>query len=130
MKGQQITGPAKFKINGGADVDFGGNLPAGTYDVDCSRGNVFSGVLTGNITVNLLNLKPGCSCYITFLQDGTGGRTVTWAAADTATGRATVTAATAGGLLPAAGIAAETEFTLVGTAEACATAKVFGRAIV
>lgn len=56
------------------------NIPyASTVTLDCSLSNTFIiGTLTGNITVNISNLRAGQSIAIEFVQDSTGGRTVTW----------------------------------------------------
>jgi hypothetical protein len=52
---------------------------ASTITIDCNLGNTFVvGTLTGNITVNVTNLKPGQAIAIQFTQDSTGGRTITW----------------------------------------------------
>jgi hypothetical protein len=52
---------------------------AATVTLDCSLGNTFViGTLTGNITVNVTNLKAGQAIAIQFTQDTTGSRLVTW----------------------------------------------------
>lgn len=57
------------------------------------------GALTGNITItiSLLNLDPGALSSLTLLQDGTGGRTLTFAGA---------TLLGPGGVIPAIGATA------------------------
>ena len=54
------------------------NLPfSSTLSVDCARGNLFSVTLTDNCSVSLKNALPGAYA-IKFIQDTTGGRTVTF----------------------------------------------------
>jgi hypothetical protein len=54
---------------------------AATITIDCNLSNTFViGTLTGNITVNITNLKAGQAIAIEFTQDTTGSRLVTWQA--------------------------------------------------
>jgi len=57
-----------------------GNI-TGSVSVDLSTGNVFTGTLTGNVTLSYTGL-PASGKVVEFelrlLQDSTGGRTVTW----------------------------------------------------
>ncbi|MEY9128343.1 hypothetical protein [Bradyrhizobium yuanmingense] len=55
-----------------------GNSGSGTLNIDCNSGVRFRVVLTGNVTVNFLNPKDGQNVDVTFVQDGSGGRTVSW----------------------------------------------------
>jgi hypothetical protein len=61
----------------GAFIDFG-NSGSGNINIDCNNGSRFRVLLTGNVTVNLLNPKDGQVVDIVFIQDGAGGRSVSW----------------------------------------------------
>lgn len=54
-----------------------GNI-SGAYQFDLATGSRFRAVLTGNATIGVKNAKPGQAIMIELLQDGTGGRTVSW----------------------------------------------------
>jgi hypothetical protein len=60
-----------------AFVDLG-NSGSGNLNIDCSLGVRFRVVLTGNVTVNFLNAKDGQTVDVIFVQDASGGRTVSW----------------------------------------------------
>jgi hypothetical protein len=60
-----------------AYVDLG-NSGSGNLNVDCSLGSRFRVILTGNVTVNFINPKDGQVVDIVFLQDASGGRTISW----------------------------------------------------
>lgn len=49
-----------------------------TYDIDWSAASLFEITMTGNPTFTFSNLASGRSITVTLIQDGTGGRTVTW----------------------------------------------------
>ncbi|BEV44680.1 phage tail protein [Afipia carboxidovorans] len=49
---------------------------SGSVTLDCATANNFWLTLTGNVTIDLVNHKPGQPIVIAFQQDGTGGRTV------------------------------------------------------
>lgn len=66
------------KAWGAADWVSLGNSGSGTLNIDCNNGVNFYVTLTGNVTVNLLNHKPGQTITMVFSQDGVGGRTVSW----------------------------------------------------
>jgi tail fiber protein len=54
-----------------------GNV-TGSVTVDLDTGFRFKGVLTGNLTVDVIHMKNGQPVQFHFLQDGTGSRTVSW----------------------------------------------------
>jgi hypothetical protein len=54
-----------------------GNV-TGAITLDLSTGSRFRGTLTGNVTVSMINAKNGQPLDVLFLQDATGGRTVSW----------------------------------------------------
>lgn len=51
---------------------------AGTIDVDASLGEFFRVVIAGNRTFTFSNIGNGSYVELYVVQDGTGGRTVTW----------------------------------------------------
>lgn len=55
-----------------------GNSGSGNLNIDCNLGVRFRVVLTGNVTVNFLNAKDGQPVDVAFVQDATGGRTLSW----------------------------------------------------
>jgi hypothetical protein len=55
-----------------------GSTGSGTVQVDCSQGTRFHYLLTGNVTVFINNPKDGQTVDLIFVQDGVGGRTVSW----------------------------------------------------
>jgi len=55
-----------------------GNSGSGNLNIDCSTGVRFRVILTGNVTVNFLNPKDGQGVDVTFVQDATGGRSISW----------------------------------------------------
>ena len=55
-----------------------GNI-SGSVTIDASTGCRFYGTLTGNVTIDVSNLKDGQPLEMIFMQDATGGRTVGWA---------------------------------------------------
>jgi hypothetical protein len=54
-----------------------GNL-TGAVTIDASTGAGFRGVLTGNVTIDVTNLKDRQPFEVILTQDATGGRTVSW----------------------------------------------------
>ena len=70
-----ITTDQAWAAAGFVDV---GNSGSGTLQIDCNAGSRFRVVLTGNVTVYLNNPKDGQCVDIVFVQDGAGGRTVSW----------------------------------------------------
>jgi hypothetical protein len=54
-----------------------GNL-TGAVTLDANNGSKFYGTLTGNVTITIANLKNGQQIDYAFLQDATGGRTISW----------------------------------------------------
>jgi hypothetical protein len=54
-----------------------GNL-TGAVTIDASTGVGFRGVLTGNVTIDVTNLKDRQPLEIILTQDATGSRTVSW----------------------------------------------------
>lgn len=54
-----------------------GNM-TGAVTIDASLGSRFYGTLTGNVTIDISNLKDGQPVEIIPVQDATGGRTVSW----------------------------------------------------
>jgi hypothetical protein len=56
-----------------------GNL-SGAVTLDASTGSRFYGTMTGNVTIDVSNLKNGQPIEIVLMQDATGNRTVSWAA--------------------------------------------------
>lgn len=100
---------------------------AGTVTLDCAAYNYFPIQLpAGNITVKTQNLRPGATATVYFIQDATGGRTVTWGSGGTALDQ-TVSAPVVGDLQPAAGAAAETAIILQGSSPTLTTVKVVGK---
>ncbi len=63
-----------------ARVSNNGDFPIPASDVDWSKSNSFYKTLAANTTFTFSNPKDGQSIEIELLQDGTGGRTVTWPA--------------------------------------------------
>ncbi|WP_454650681.1 hypothetical protein [Bradyrhizobium liaoningense] len=55
-----------------------GNSGGGTLQIDCNAGSRFRVALTGNVAVSFLNAKDGQSIDVVFVQDATGGRTLSW----------------------------------------------------
>jgi hypothetical protein len=55
-----------------------GTVPAGALNIDCSLGSRFYAVLGGAVTVNFINPKDGQVMEVVFLQDASGGRTISW----------------------------------------------------
>lgn len=55
-----------------------GNI-SGSVTIDASTGCRFYGTLTGNVTIDVSNLKDGQPLEIILVQDATGSRTVGWA---------------------------------------------------
>jgi hypothetical protein len=55
-----------------------GNSGSGNLNIDCSLGSRFRVILTGNVVVNIINPKDGQTVDVTFIQDPTGGRTLSW----------------------------------------------------
>lgn len=55
-----------------------GNSGGGTLNIDCNLGVKFRVVLTGNVTVSFVNARDGQGVDVIFVQDATGGRTVSW----------------------------------------------------
>ena len=80
--------PANVAAAPGALLPTGGGLDkvttnataAGAVTVNLASGNVHMLTLTGNVTLTLTGARGGFACTATifFIQDGTGGRTVTW----------------------------------------------------
>jgi hypothetical protein len=67
------------RISLNANGGFASTNYAATVTPDLSTGHVHVINLTGNITVNRpINMKDGDRLAIIFIQDATGGRTVTW----------------------------------------------------
>lgn len=133
MKGdKKIIGLGKLKNAAtGVEFDYGAALAAGTYIADYAGGSCFSVTApTGNLTIQVRNLKPGDEGGFDFKQDGAGGKTLTWDVASATAGQAAVSAATAGGLAVAAAADTYTFFTLRGVAQDCTAARIVGRAIV
>lgn len=63
-------------------VNSAGNI-SGAVTVDLTLGNHYTATLTGNVTFTFSNPAPSgnaCILRMTLIQDGTGGRTVTWPA--------------------------------------------------
>jgi hypothetical protein len=58
-----------------------GNSGSGNITIDCALGSRFKVMLTGNVTVNFGNQKDGQTVEIQFVQDATGGRTISWTGA-------------------------------------------------
>lgn len=59
-----------------------GNI-SGAVDIDLSAGPVYTGTLTGNVTLTFTNPPSAgfaAEVVLIFVQDGTGGRTITWPA--------------------------------------------------
>jgi hypothetical protein len=54
-----------------------GNL-SGAVTLDASTGSKFVGTLTSNVTITIANLKSGQQIDYAFVQDATGGRTISW----------------------------------------------------
>jgi hypothetical protein len=54
-----------------------GNI-TGAVSINASNGARFYGTLTGNVTIDVINLKNGQPIEVVFNQDTTGGRTVSW----------------------------------------------------
>ncbi|MGJ4951866.1 hypothetical protein [Bradyrhizobium sp. HKCCYLS20291] len=86
---KNISASANIRANSGTDVittdqawasaafvDLG--TVAGAVNVDCGAGIRFRAILSGNITINFLNAKDGQGIDVVLVQDGTGGRTVSW----------------------------------------------------
>jgi hypothetical protein len=55
-----------------------GNV-TGAITINANNGCRFYGVMTGNVTVDVSNLKNGQPIEIVLMQDATGNRTVSWA---------------------------------------------------
>ena len=55
-----------------------GNI-SGSVTIDASTGCRFYGTLTGNVTIDVSNLKDGQPLEVILVQDATGSRTVGWA---------------------------------------------------
>ncbi|ARQ95334.1 tail fiber protein [Bradyrhizobium phage BDU-MI-1] len=55
-----------------------GNSGAGTLVIDGNNGPNQVCTLTGNVTVSFINMRSGQSLNLLFIQDATGGRTVSW----------------------------------------------------
>ncbi len=53
---------------------------SGAVTIDCAKGNRFSGVLAGNVTVSIANPKNAQTLDLSFSQDAEGSRTVSWSA--------------------------------------------------
>ncbi|RQH15986.1 pyocin knob domain-containing protein [Bradyrhizobium sp. RP6] len=70
-----ITTDKAWDAAGFVDLGVSGS---GNLNIDCNNGVRFRVVLTGNVTVNFLNPKDGQNVDVTFVQDATGGRTVSW----------------------------------------------------
>lgn len=70
-----VTVDAAWTAAGYYDLGNSGN---GNLNVDCSLGSRFRVILTGNVTVNFLNPKDGQVVDITFVQDASGGHTISW----------------------------------------------------
>jgi len=103
-----VTGPIEIRandtlelvatngINVNSDTTLNGNLAItgqvynvgineiaynASLDWDADNGNIQFVILTGNPTINLpSNIQPGATYMLLLQQDGTGTRTVTWAA--------------------------------------------------
>lgn len=77
----KIKGVADFYGTGKqavqAVVDLGNITGTVAIDFDV-RGNYIKGTLTGNVTFTVSNMRPGTTYVLTLIQDGTGGRTITW----------------------------------------------------
>lgn len=54
-----------------------GNI-SGTYQFDLATGSRFTATLVGNTTIDVKNAKPGQAIMLELVQDGSGGRTVSW----------------------------------------------------
>lgn len=56
----------------------------GTLDIDCALGNIFKVTLGANVSAMTISNVPAntheASIRIYFIQDGTGGRTISWPA--------------------------------------------------
>jgi hypothetical protein len=59
-------------------VNAKGNSGTGTVTFNWNDGNIQSVTLTGNCTFAFSNPQSGASYQIVIIQDGTGGRTITW----------------------------------------------------
>jgi hypothetical protein len=70
-----VTVDGAWAAAGWVDV---GNSGSGNINIDCSLGSRFKVTLTGNVTVNFINQKDGQTVDIQFVQDATGGRTLSW----------------------------------------------------
>lgn len=64
----------------GQAVTFSQVSDAATLSVDCALSNKFYATIAGNRTVSLSNAKDGQEIEFWVIQDGTGGRTLTWPA--------------------------------------------------
>jgi hypothetical protein len=77
----KIKGVADFYGTGKqavqAVVDMGNITGTTAIDFDV-RGNFIKATLTGNVTFTVSNMRPGTSYVLILIQDGTGGRTITW----------------------------------------------------
>lgn len=70
-----VTSDIMWSASGFVDL---GNSGSGSLNVDCTLGSRFRVVLTGNVVVNLLNPRDGQVVDLICIQDGVGGRTVSW----------------------------------------------------
>jgi len=63
-------------------ADLAGNIQSvpfsSTVNLDCSKFNGFQISLNGNVSLNLFGMVPGQKLVFIFIQDATGGRTVTF----------------------------------------------------
>lgn len=59
-----------------AAINFG--VVSGNIPIDCSRGNVFELVMSGNVRLIVTNLYPGEMLSVYVSQDGVGGHSITW----------------------------------------------------
>lgn len=77
----KIKGVADFYGTGKqavqAVVDLGNITGTVAIDFDV-RGNYIKATLTGNVTFTVSNMRPGTTYVLILIQDGTGGRTITW----------------------------------------------------
>jgi hypothetical protein len=70
-----VTADQAWSAAGFVDLGVSGS---GNLNIDCNLGVRFRVVLTGNVAVNFLNAKDGQNVDVIFVQDGTGGRTLSW----------------------------------------------------
>ena len=80
------NGASDSQLDGAATFTFGneydnGSQAGASYTLDWNNGQKQRITLTGNITTLTLTAPPGVGNFlIKIIQDGTGGRTITWPA--------------------------------------------------